>query len=258
VGKAIVNGDFQKAALLFLAKPSPHEHPDSRAAREKLQASQDFAQALRIFPKQLRFERVMLHYLTENPTDFTGAFKQLPVKLQELFVQAYQSYLFNRFLSERLRRGFHLNAAEVGDYVVGMEGSGLLMTKTSKLVTPSTVAEINDSIKAGKMRVALPVVGFGQKLSEGEMERIEANVLEEEGVERGSFRVQQMPRISGKGGLRSAVSPIRNFKLEDVSHDKESPTLCQVKMIFMLLKGSYATVFLREIMKPRNLIEAGF
>jgi tRNA pseudouridine13 synthase len=258
VGKAIVNGDFQKAALLFLAKPSPHEHPDSRTARDKLQASQDFAQALQNFPKQLRFERVMLHYLTENPTDFTGAFKQLPVKLQALFVQAYQSYLFNRFLSERLRRGFHLNAAEVGDYVVGMEGSGLPMTKTSKLVTASTVAEMNDSIKAGKMRVALPIVGFGQKLSEGEMERIEANVLEEEGVERGSFRVQQMPRISGKGGLRSAVSPIRNFKLEAVSHDKESPTLCQVKMSFMLLRGSYATVFLREIMKPRNLIEAGF
>jgi tRNA pseudouridine13 synthase len=256
VGEAIVHGDFEKAALLFLAKPSPHEHPDSRAAREELQSSRDFARALRNFPKQLRFERLMLHHLTEKPTDFTGAFKQLPIKLQELFVQAYQSYLFNRFLSERLCRGFSLNAAEVGDYAVIAERSGLPMTKTGKLVAASSVAEINDSIKAGKMRVALPIVGFGQKLSEGEMGRLEANVLKEKGVNLTSFRVQQMPRISGKGGLRPVVSPIRDFKLEEVSHDKETPKSCLVKLSFMLLKGSYATMLLREIMKTRNPIEA--
>ncbi len=258
VGRAIVNGDFQKAALLFLAKPSPHEHPDSRKAREKLQATEDFSQASKNFPKQLRFERLMLHYLTENPTDFTGAFRQLPFKLQALFVQAYQSYIFNRFLSGRLRRGFSLNTAEVGDYVVGVERSGLPMTKSGKLVTAGSVAEINDSVKAGKMRVALPIVGFGQKLSEGEVGRIETDVLEEEGVETASFRIQQMPRISGKGGLRPAASPVIDFKLQDVSHDKESPTSCKVKISFMLLRGSYATMLLRETMKPQDPIGAGF
>jgi tRNA pseudouridine13 synthase len=200
----------------------------------------------------------MLHYLTENPTDFTGAFRQLPFKLQMLFVQAYQSYLFNRFLSERLCMGFSLNTAEVGDYVVGVERSGLPMTKTGKIVTASSVSENNASIKAGKMRVALPLVGFGQRLSEGEMGRAEANILEEEGVPLASFRVQQMPRISGKGGLRPVVSPIRDFKLENVSDDKESPMLRQAKMSFMLLRGSYATMLLREVMKPKKLIAAGF
>ena len=32
----------------------------------------------------------------------------------------------------------------------------------------------------------------------------------------------------------------------------------QAKVSFMLLRGSYATVFLREIMKPSDLITAGF
>ncbi len=258
VGKAIVNGDFQKAALQFLAKPSPHEHPDSRKAREELQATQDFPQALRSFPTQLRFERLMLRPLAENSTDFTGAFRQLPLKLQMLFVQAYQSYLFNRFLSERFRLGFLLNRAEVGDCVVSVERSELPITRTDKLVSESSVVEINDSIKAGKARVALPLVGFGQRLSEGEMGRAEASVLEEEGVESKSFRVQQMPRISGKGGLRPVVSPIRDFTLEDVSRDKENSMTYRVKMSFMLLKGSYATMLLREVMKPSYPIQAGF
>jgi tRNA pseudouridine13 synthase len=258
VGKAIVNGDFRQAAMLFLANPSPHEHPDSRRVRQELQSNQDFAGALQSFPKQLRFERLMLRHLAEEPDDFVGAFRELPFKLQMLFVQAYQSYLFNRFLSERIRRGFSLNAAEVGDYVVSVERSGLPMNKTGKLAEAGSLAEINELIKTGRMRVALPLVGFGQRLSEGEMGQIENLIQQEEQVKRESFRVQKMPRISGKGELRSVVSPIRDFKLECISHDEESVAEKKVRMSFMLLRGSYATMLLREIMKPLDPIAAGF
>jgi tRNA pseudouridine13 synthase len=258
VGKAIVNGDFRQAAMLFLANPSPHEHPDSRQAREELQSNQDFARASQNFPRQLRFERLMLHHLAEKPNDFIGAFKQLPFKLQMLFVQAHQSYLFNRFLSERIRNGFSLNTAEIGDYVVNVERLGLPMNKTGKLVEAETRTEINESIKAGKMRVALPLVGFGQRLSEGEMGQIESHILEEEYVKRESFRVQELPRISGKGELRPVVSPVRDFNLENISHDEENEAEKKVKVSFMLLRGSYATMLLRELMKPHDPISAGF
>ena len=258
VGKAIVNGDFKKAAMLFMANPSPHEHPDSRQAREELESSRDFARALQSFPKQLRFERLMLHHLAEEPGDFIGAFRQLPFKLQMLFVQAYQSYLFNRFLSERIRSGFSLNAAEVGDFVVSVERSGLPMNKTGKIADAGSLAETNELLKAGKMRVALPLIGFGQRLSEGEMGQIEHRILEEECIKRESFRIQEMPRISGKGELRPVVSSIRDFKLESISHDEESVAERKVRMSLMLLRGSYATMLLREIMKPRDPISAGF
>src|SRR3989304_2976338 len=116
VGKAIVKGDFEEAAMLFLAQPSANEHPASRQARRELRSTQDFKQALQNFPKQLRYERLMLSHLVGKPADFVGAFKQFPTKLQMLFVQAVQSYLFNRFRSARIKNGFSLNKAEVGDY----------------------------------------------------------------------------------------------------------------------------------------------
>jgi len=50
VGKAIVKGDFEEAAMLFLAQPSAHEHPASRQARIELQLKQDFKHALQNFP----------------------------------------------------------------------------------------------------------------------------------------------------------------------------------------------------------------
>ena len=173
VGKAIVRGNFEEAAMLFLAKPSVHEHPASRQARHELKLTKNFKQALENFPRQLRFERLMLNHLADKPYDFIGAFQQLPVKLQELFVQAHQSYLFNRFLSERIKQGYYLNKAEVGDCVVGIERSGLPLTTMAKNVTAENLASINEQIKAGKLRISLPIIGVKQKLSQGVMGQIE-------------------------------------------------------------------------------------
>jgi tRNA pseudouridine13 synthase len=257
VGKALVRGNFEEAAMLFLAKPSPHEHPFSRQARQELQSTKDFKQALVNFPRQLRFERLMLHSLASNPSDFVGAFQQLPLKLQQLFVQAHQSYLFNRFLSERSKHGCSLGKAEVGDYVVAVERNGLPLTSVAKTVTSETKSQIDEQIKAGKMRVALPIVGVRHKLSQGVMGQIEADVLEQEEVKLENLRINELSRIAGKGGLRTVAAPVRDFRLQNVLA-KEGEGECQVQLSFMLLRGCYATVLLREIMQPDDPITARF
>jgi tRNA pseudouridine13 synthase len=258
VGKAIVKGDFEEAVMLFLAQPSVYEHPSSRQARRELHSKQDFKQALQNFPKQLRYERLMLSHLVEKPDDFIGAFKRLPIKLQALFVQAYQSYLFNRFLSERIRNGFALNKAEVGDYMVNVERSGLPMIKTGKMADAAALAETNESIKTGKMRIALPLVGIKQRFSQGVMGQIEKQILEAEGIKTENFKIDAIPMISGRGELRAIVSPIKNFRVHNISRIADNLKEHQAELEFMLLRGSYATVLLREIMKPHNPISAGF
>ncbi len=74
----------------------------------------------------------MSKYLIKNSNDYLGAFRVLPQKLQRLFVQAYQAYLFNKFLSRRIKKGLSLNKAEVGDYVVNVERCGLPMLQMHK------------------------------------------------------------------------------------------------------------------------------
>ena len=256
VGKAMVRCNFKEATMLFLAKSSIHEHPTSRQSRDELWSTENFKVALENFPKQLRFERMMLLHLADQPDDFVGAFQQLPIKLQELFVQAHQSYLFNRFLSERVKRGYSLNKAEVGDYVVGVERSGLPLTKMVKTVAAEMMPEINEQIKNGKMRIALPIVGAKQKLSQGVMGQIEKEVLEEEEINLENLQVNELSRVGGRGGLRAAISLIRELKVLDVVATESK--FCQAGLSFTLLRGSYATVLLREIMKPIDPISAGF
>ena len=258
VGKAIIEGNFEEAAMLFLAKPSIYEHPASRSARIELQATGNFKQALQNFPRQLRFERMMLSHLVEKPDDFVGSFTRLPAKLQAIFVQAYQSYLFNRFLSERIKSGFSLDKAEAGDYVVNTERTGLPMINMAKLVKAEAVAEANEQIRNGKMRLALPLVGIRQKPSQGAMGRIEREILEEEAIKTENFRINEITKISGKGGLRTVLTPIQSFTCHGVSACDSGQKASQADLRFMLMRGSYATVLLREIMKPENPIMAGF
>jgi Holliday junction resolvasome RuvABC endonuclease subunit len=71
-----------------------------------------------------------------------------------------------------------------------------------------------------------------------------------------NFHILSLPEISAPGGLREICSPILNFSIESI--DKEATTQHnRVTLNFMLHRGSYATVLLREIMKPRNIIKAG-
>jgi tRNA pseudouridine13 synthase len=254
VGKAIVKGNLKEAAMVFLAQPSPNEHADSQQKRQQLQDSEDFRQALQDFPTQLRYERLMLAHLVDYPCDFAGAFRRLPPKLCVLFVQAYQSFLFNRFLSERIKAGVPTNRAVAGDFVVNVERSGLPMVRTGKTVTAEAAQETNALVAAGKLRVALPVVGFKQKLSQGTMGEMQQKTLDEENLDLSSFNVEAFPEVSARGELRAAASPMRDFTLS-VSEEAEAT---QARLEFTLLRGSYATVLLREVMKPESLITSGF
>ena len=258
VGEAMVKGNLKRAVMLFLAKPSLNENPESRQAREQLWKSQDFKQALKNFPKQLRFERLMLRHLAKKPDDFVGAFKTLPIKLCMLFPQAYQAYLFNKFLSRRIVNGLPLDRAEVGDYVVNVQLSRLPLLTMYKMVKSETLAEVNEAIKAGKMRLALPLIGFRQKPSRGAQGEIEKQILEEEGISPESFKIRFMPEISSRGELRTALTQLVNFQVNEVSADSANPHKNKTKLSFMLHRGSYATILLREIIKPRNPVKTGF
>lgn len=258
VGKALVKGDFEEAVMQFLAKPSSHEHPSSRQAREELQSTRDFKRALQNFPRHLCYERLVLRHLADQPEDFVGAFKRLPFRLQALFVQAYQSYLFNRFLSERIKQGLSLTQAEIGDYVLRVDRLGLPMPNTAKAVSSETIGEANELIKAGKMRIALPLIGPKQKLARGVTGQIVHRVLEEEGVETSGFKITVVPSISARGGFRSVIAPIKNFSSAVASTCDSSNRECKASLSFTLPRGSYATVLLREIMKPTNPESSGF
>ena len=231
VGKHMLRGEWEEAAFTFLAKPSVYEHPQSKQVRQRLWDTRDFKDALRHFPSRLTYERNMLSHLAMRSGDFVGAFHRLPKKLCQLFIQAYQSYLFNRFLSENIKRG--LLQEDPAEY-------------THKLTVDN------------REYPALPLIGYQQRISTGKQGEIEKRILEDEEVQFNGFKIPLMPEISSKGKLRTALTPLRDFKMDESFEDEANPGKRKKSLSFALMKGSYATVLLREFMKPENPIEAGY
>ena len=257
VGKALVKGNLEQAVLLFLAEHSPWEHSQSRLARERLSKSCDFETALEEFPKILFYERLMLSYLNKHPDDYIGALRQLPIRLRRLFLQAYQSYLFNYFLSERAKREIPIERPKSGDFVLKVDSNGLPSRSYIK-ATSRNLEGLWQSVKKERMCVALPLIGFRRSTSEGVQGEIESSILQREKLTPQDFHIPSLPEVSAGGGLRTTVAPVQGLRFEVPKDDELNPSSRKLELNFTLHRGCYATSFLREIMKPGNLVEAGF
>jgi len=257
VGKAIVKGDLEDAALTFLTYSTAHENPEVKEVRDELHETRDFKEALSGFTERFRYERLMLRHLVGFPSDFAGALRQLPLRLRMLFVEAYQSFLFNKFLSERIHRNSKWSTVDVGDYVVALDERGLPM-KSGKVVTTELLSAVSSTVASAKACVAVPFVGFEQPLSQGAQGEIEEKVLADEGTSPEVFKCASMPELANRGGLRTVLAPLIDFDPANPIENTAHPEECELRLTFSLRKGSYATVPLREFMKPKDPISAGF
>jgi tRNA pseudouridine13 synthase len=107
VGRLILKGDYEEAVWTYIAKPYDQEYSSIRKVREELWETRQVEDSAEKFPKQYRFEKALLYHLTKNPEDYKGAIKRLPEGLQQLFVHAYQSWIYNRVLSQLLEDGWY-------------------------------------------------------------------------------------------------------------------------------------------------------
>lgn len=258
VGRYVVRREFEKAILTLLTEIFPHESERAKKARKYLKDTMDFKGALELFPKTLHHERAVLYYLIKHPNDFFGAFRALPLTIRRLFIGAFQAYLFNRVLSERIKSGVPIDRAVVGDIVAVLLRRGYsIRVKGVFRANESNVEKLNEFIERGDAALALNIFGYDTVLCEGVPGEIERKVLRNEGVSIKDFRVKHMPEVSSRGTLRMASFRPENFKITDISSDEFIKSKLKIGLEFTLRKGLYATVFLRELMKPVDVYKAG-
>ena len=212
VGLAMLKGDFEAAVREYLHGSAAEESDSVREARLRLQKEGDFLKALEYFPEHLRYERTLLRYLAEKPTDFAGALRLLPRTLQLMFVHAFQSRLFNEIVGEKAE--WYCLADDAGfpdvETVRKIDGEGEKLIEKSK------------AFPVGR------IIGYEGELSEAEKQK-----LEEKGLSQESFRMKSMPELSSKGTFRALRVPLKDLEVLE-----ENPLVVR----FCLPSGSYATV----------------
>ncbi|PAU83936.1 tRNA pseudouridine(13) synthase TruD [Halorubrum salipaludis] len=279
VGLAVVRGDFREAVRLYAGNPAETEPDDTRAARDRVDAAfgvdtgseatgddsgpaadgtgdGDWEACLDAIPGKLRFERSMVHRLAERDVapdappdgdDWRHALEAVPSNLQRLFVNAAQSSLFNRIVSERLRRGLPFDRPVAGDVACFADGDApdeLYAPDTDRLqrVDEDRVSVVARHCERGRAFVTAPLVGTETELGDGEPGEIEREVLNDAGIEPGDFA---LPGEFDSSGTRRAILLRTDL---DVTFEDGDP-----RFAFALPSGSYATVLLREFTKSGPL-----
>lgn len=148
---------------------------------------------------------------------------------RKLFLSAYQSLLFNRVLALRLEAGT-LGRALAGDVLEKHLTGGEFVCEAPDVDQPR--------VDAFEVSATGPLFGPKMRAPAGEVARVEASVLEAEGVTAALFE-------AGRGETAGARRLLR-VPLEASVEDSGGGLL---RLTFELPAGSYATSVLREVVK---------
>jgi tRNA pseudouridine13 synthase len=217
VGRALVKRDFEGAVRLLVGE---------EGKGEGLGRGQDV-------------ERSVAMELRGRPGEWVGALRKVPIRLRRLYVQAYQSYIFNRTMSLALAAGEDITAYKKGDNWAEVSGDGL-STSYPK------------SAKASPEGKAVPVVqlaGYAYRDYGSRFDAYTGAAMKSEGVSPVDFYVEEMQEVSAEGGFRRP-----HLAVSDGTWKVEGSV---ATLRFALARGQYATVLLREVLKPGDPAGSG-
>jgi tRNA pseudouridine13 synthase len=244
VGRQLVHGHLEDAVWTYIAYPSRHDPPRIREEREEIFASRDVERARESLPERFDHEHRMLEHLAEDPDDAVGAIHTLPLNLARLFVSAYQSYCFNRALTERAQTG-HPGRAEQGDVLVPVDPQGNPDKDRNIPVRAANADRCGDATRRGWGLPTALLPGYDEGPADALQGDIEHRILEDEGISTEDFHLLELPKLSADGTRRPMWCPLETCQVEAGCDDRGD----HVTVSFTLPKGNYATCLLREFMK---------
>ncbi len=226
IGKAILQRDFKKAVEVILTFTSPYDSKENTEIREKLSDPENYEKFFDQVPYQMDIERIVLKEMIDHGDDIR-AIRSIPLSLRRFYIQAYQSFLFNLSLSSAFSDGENLFEAKSGDVCFDYKGI------------------IGKFVKGLDQNLALPFIGYSY-YKKTRFDYQISKILEQEEISPKDFFIKEMQEVSSEGGFRQAAIHCSDYSTNDNTVE------------FSLSRGSFATILLREIMKPTDPIAAGF
>ena len=284
IGAALLRGAWSEAIDLIL-RPRDGDKPDAAAARAIYKDKGDAAAALKLMPYFCVAERGLLEGLVKQKgKDLVAALSGVPRTTRKMYVHAYQSFLFNRAASERVRR-HGVDRVVAGDLVIdsGCEENFREDGVEDDEDWFASVREVTDAEAAsGAFKitdVVLPLPGCKVMYSEW-VKKLYEDICKEDGVQLTGFahsvREYSFGFLSGTY-RRLLVKPDQvNFSfvrysdpkadltetdMSRVAPDEDAPKVAvddkdgkflALRLSFALPTSSYATMCIRELMKSSS------
>ncbi|KAJ2741247.1 multisubstrate pseudouridine synthase 7 [Coemansia sp. BCRC 34301] len=285
IGIAVLKADWQAATELIL-KPRPGDRKEVRRAREVWSEQRDASAALALMPQKaaLAEHSVLLAFSRQNSgANAASAFAAVPRNLRLMYVHAYQSYIWNAAVSERLAR-FGIDGPVVGDLVVKALEFGAKISSSapdagedsadvSSRVEPTLVTAKN--IKQFTIYdVVLPLPGWAVTYPEHEIKSVYIDLMKRDGLSPFGLGKHPLKEYKLAGAYRHMVIKPRDFEYEWMRYNDDAQPLSRsdsdaiegkhipesiafgehvaLKLKFDLPSSAYATMLLRELMRQET------
>ena len=226
IGKAILHRDFDMAVDLILSFTSSYDSDENSEIREKLSDKTNYEKYYDQVPSQMDIEKIVLKEMIDHD-DSIRAIRAIPLSLRRFYIQAYQSFIFNQSISSAFLDGENLFEAKSGDVCYDSK---------------SIIGKFKDGVE---QYLSLPFVGYSYYKKTRFDHQISKILIQEE-ITPKDFFIKEMQEVSSEGGFRQSSIHCSDYLSNENNVE------------FSLSRGSFATILLREIMKPKDPIVAGF
>lgn len=230
IGLAMLKGDFRMAIQKILSFYS-----DDTEILEKINSghASDISFGDR---DDIEAAMVIVDYLSQKRNDFVGAMKTIPKKILQMYVKSLQSEIFNRSVSEMISKRCDAFTIEV------QRDSSIDSLSVPRDVSGFPVIDIN-----------VPIVGFSTRLSDDDISMQIKNQLEHYGLSQRSFIIRQLPDLSEEGTTRNSVAVAKSISISEQSDDELNTGKMRQSISFELDPGSYATIFIKHLIRYNSL-----
>jgi len=226
VGKSIIQENYEDALDYLLNFSSKYDSEKNNELRKLISERKSDLETIELLPYSMDIERNLLKQLSTDK-DPKNAIRSIPLKLRRFYVQAYQSFLFNKTLS------------------MAYEYEEDLFSPTVNDVCFDKNFELGKYQNDPKQKLAIPLIGHSY-YKKSRFDYYIKKILEDESLSPKDFFINDFQELSLDGGFRNASIDIQNFSIQ------------KNLVKFQLSRGSYATIVLREILKPENPLVCGF
>lgn len=263
VGRELVKKNFKKAIEYLLTYTSEYDSELSKEIREKLKDPLNYPILLKKFPRGMDIEYSLIKSLI-NGSQPVETIRSIPIQIRRLFIHAYQAYLFNKTLSTAILNEEDISRCKDND--ICFEIKKPLYFGRIRKFSSSNDKENNKKIdNFMDVTPAIRLVGYAFQPGKGRFDKIIMDILEEEGVTPRDFYIKDLQELSEQGGFRQSSLFLNSFSYSVKNHTTNKKHILSAEtdnenlgISFGLSKGSYATILLRELMKPKDPILAGF
>lgn len=231
LGYALVVNDTEEFADLFLGRPNEYDIGKVAQARAMYDKG-NYLQARKLWPYQFADQRKVLQTLARNGGKKKKIAFQVKIELKNLFVSAWQSYIFNQVL-----------AARMPGISTILEGDMAYRYDNGAVFRVVDVAAEKLRCDAHEISPSGPLPGMRLSRLSGAAGEIENRILEANGITDEINKT--MKKYYARTGRRALASYPEDLKCVGGS-DRGGDF---IRLEFILTPGCYATSLLREIIK---------